>query len=67
MKPGDPEDISSSGAANFWNVRAAQKIIYGQSAWVTALSALLFYSVVFFSFILHCVQCEIENIHYTAS
>jgi hypothetical protein len=44
VKPGESEDISGNGAA--------QKIIYGQSAWVTALPALLFYSVVFFSIIL---------------
>lgn len=53
LKPGDSEDISGSGAANFWNVRAAQKISYCQSAWVTVLSALLLYSVVFLS-VLFC-------------
>jgi hypothetical protein len=67
VKPGDSEDISGSGAANFWNGRAAQKISYDQSAWVTALSAFLFYSVLLCSFILYLVLCEIEYICYIAS
>jgi len=41
---------SKCGAANCMNLRAAKKIRYGQSAWVTSVPTLLaFYSIPFCS------------------
>jgi hypothetical protein len=60
VKSGDSEDISGNGAANFLNIRAAQKIIYGRSAWVTALPALLFYSFVFCSVLFCYIVCHVK-------
>jgi hypothetical protein len=43
---------SKCGAANCMNLRAAKKIRYGQSAWVTGVPTLLvFYTVLFYVYI----------------
>jgi len=56
---------SRCGAARCMNIRAAQRIQYGWSAWVTTVPALLvFYSIPFYSILLQSIYIYLSNYYF---